>query len=506
MQSTILGSTRKSRFIAVFLIITICIFLNAINLFNTKFSPVDNLPLPNFQQDYLGGETDPFDGVSAPDIQDYPTIPSELPNRPVNDAADRVHTSSFSEPSIDDSELMLVHQSWMEYPYPLSFERAPRLLDPRHPKDIKVLFVNYHPGVENEVHAVFEKILSPLNLKATYNHTRGVGGLADYQVTDEKAREWWPSNRDHCDSSQYDLIVVGDITAYSRPYLTAACKTNIILYITNRFDFGVPGENEYAQLVATASKWPNVRVIVNNLYEQRYAVATRHADLHVYAYSPSTGALDDTASELLKESELDWSAIDQQELLVVGRDHEMRFVQLMQEAGIPPPHVIPRAYGGPLALTRRRLVHIPYQVNTMSLFENLNVGVLYILPSLRLYESWLRRDLFWLDGGEPNKRWTYEELLSYVDWYRTDLQFLFFYFDDLADLAPDSEFRKMVAREAEAKSQAVGQFMKNHTNRSIDAWKQALESFPRLADSSPVRRPANSQQPMPPKANLPNQV
>ena len=407
-------------------------------------------------------------------------------------------------PVISDSELMLVRQSWMEYPQPLSFEEAPALLDPKHPKNLNFLLVNSHGAVENEVHAVFDKVLTPLGLNATYTLTSAVGSVvANRKVTDEASREWFPSHTSLCDPNLYDLIVVGDVITYGRPFLTAACKTNIILYITNRFDFGVSDDHDYAQLMATASRWPNVRVMANNLWEQRYALAKKHADIHLYAYAPSTGTLTENYREHVKDGEatVDWNSIHQHEFVIIGRPNQMRLVQLMEEAGITPPTVVPQRHGGPLVLARRPLIHVPYQANTMSLFENINVGVLYVLPSLQLYESWLEQGHFTLDGGQ-----THEELLTYVDWYRTDLQFLFFYFDSLEDLAPSSEFRARVVREAEEKWHAMKQYMKYQTDRSVDAWRQALQSFPRLSDSTPIRRPADIPPPMPLMAELPDPV
>ena len=507
MSQTIIRITLMSRFAALILLLGI-IYLcwDGSNLFNSKALSLDNLPLPFkhhtiAQNGSLPGTPDParplYD-IQDPDIE---KPQSQDPNPTAIDEVDPLPIPSVDETPIGDSDLALVHQSWMEYPQPLSFQGAPSLLDPIHPKDIKILLINAHDGVTSEVHAVFEKILSPLNIKATYELTWGVGEIAGFDVTDEKSQEWWPSHKDYCDPNQYDLIVVGDVITFSRPLLTAACKINIILYITNRFDFRIWGDNHYAQLIAMASRWPNVRVIVNNLFEQRYALVSRHADVHVYAYAPSTGTVTDATIEMFKESDVDWKDVAQSDFIIIGRNQQI-LITMLQEAGIPPPRVFPR-YGGPLALAGRRVIHIPYQVNTMALFENLYVGVIYILPSLRLYESWLEQGHVTMDGGaESGKRVTHEGLLTYVDWYRTDLQFLFFYFDDLTDLAPDSEFQRRVSREAEEKLQVVGEFMKHHTNRSMEAWRQAVKSFPRLADSTPVLRPADSPQLIPPTANL----
>ena len=83
---------------------------------------------------------------------------------------------------------------------------------------------------------------------------------------------------------------------------------------------------------------------------------------------------------MLATSEIDWSKVDKNELLLHDRGGQDRLIDLMRERNIPPPFLMSH-YGGPLDLIGRILIHIPYQVNTLALFENLNLGVLYVLPS-----------------------------------------------------------------------------------------------------------------------------
>jgi hypothetical protein len=388
----------------------------------------------------------------------------------------------------------------MKYPQPLSFPGSPSLLNKANPKALNVLFVNYHAGVEMEVHAVLAKVAASINQSVHFTHTRGVGDLADFIVTEAASLAYYPLHTDHCNSSIYDLIVVGDVVTYSRPYLQSACKTNIILYITNRFDFSINNDSEYHALLSTASRWPNVRVIVNNLHEHNYALTARNADIHVYAYAPSTGLLSDTARNMLSDSQVNWSTVDKNELIVVNKPGQNSLHSLLEKHEIPLPF-IPSRYGGPLGLAGRFLVHIPYQVNTMALFENLNNGVLYILPSVRLYCAWLEDGTATMDSGE--RRWTEKELRKYVDWYRTDLSYLFFYFEDIEDLAPKSAFREMVEKEAEAKRGAVRNYMLYHVDRTIEAWRQAVGSFPRLSDAQVVRRDVPLVAELPQVADLP---
>ena len=395
-------------------------------------------------------------------------------------------------PSINKTQTTWIHQSWMEYPYPLSFPSAPSLLNKANTKPLNILLVNYHRGVENEIHAVLKAVLAPFHQTVHFTHTRGIGDLTDFAVTEAASKEWYPLHEDHCNSSIYDLIIVGDVVTYSRPYLQSLCKTNIILYITNRFDFGIWGDPEWAPVVESASRWPNVRVIVNNYDEYRYSLLYRNIDIHIYAYAPSTGLISDTAERLLATSQVDWSRVDENELLILDRAGQRRLLDLLREKNIPVPFLISN-YGGPLDLVGRIMLHIPYQVNTMALFENLNAGVLYVLPSKRLYLRWLKEGTFIMKNGEQDKdrgrrEWTEKELTTYADWYRTDLSFLFFYFDELEDLAPGSAFRRMVEKNAKAKREIVKKYMTYHVGRTIEAWRQAVGSFPRLSEANPVMR------------------
>jgi hypothetical protein len=123
----------------------------------------------------------------------------------------------------------------------------------------------------------------------------------------------------------------------------------------------------------------------------------------------------------------------------------------------------------------------------MALLENLNMGVVYMLPSLRLYHEWASSGQVYMDSQKEMK-WTEEELSTYADWWRPDLSKFFFYFDNVSDLAPGSAFRERVVKEAPEKRKKMKEYMAYHVDRSVEAWRQALESFPRLSEAKPMTR------------------
>lgn len=66
-------------------------------------------------------------------------------------------------------------------------------------------------------------------------------------------------------------------------------------------------------------------------------------------------------------------------------------------------------------------VNVCKQINVMALFENLNAGVVYVLPSMRLFRSWHKNNLVTVGGLKYNDL-NDEEFSQMVDWYREDLK------------------------------------------------------------------------------------
>jgi len=398
----------------------------------------------------------------------------------------------LSSGQVDNNEMgefEWITSSFMDHPVVLDYKDQPGLLDTHYGTTLNVLIVNDHWGVENEIHSVIQAVVAPLGVSVNFTHVMGVAGPYDSGITEEKAKKFFFENRHYCDHEQFDLIVIGDVISYSRAFLHAQCKANVILYVTQRFDFGLWGNKEYRNLLQAASRWPNVRLLINNLWEPYYAKKFAQTDLHVYAYAPSTGVTSPTAADILKESQVDWAAIGLNEWTIVNRPNQNIFVEMCRNRRVNCARVISSWHGGPLGIANRTHVHIPYQVNTMSLFENLSNGVIYILPSSQLYKEWTDLGLFVIDGaGEAPKHWTDEELLGYVDWWRRDLQSFFFHFDDISDLDPEASFHQMVIRESARKREHIRRYMEHHVNRSVEAWRQALQSFPRLSVSRPTRK------------------
>ena len=122
----------------------------------------------------------------------------------------------------------------------------------------------------------------------------------------------------------------------------------------------------------------------------------------------------------------------------------------------------------------RLVVHVPYQVNTMSLFEMLNVGVIFLLPSIELFIKWRDEGRLAESYRVVKRDLSCDEIRTLVDWYRHDLAHLFFYFDHVEDLLPGSEFMKKVLEGSQEKRAMIREYMDKHQETTIKVWEDTL--------------------------------
>ncbi|PNW74245.1 hypothetical protein CHLRE_13g591000v5 [Chlamydomonas reinhardtii] len=144
-------------------------------------------------------------------------------------------------------------------------------------------------------------------------------------------------------------------------------------------------------------------------------------------------------------------------------------------------HVYDRQYGGPAALAQHRgVVHLPYQMSIMGMYELLAAGGVYLLPSPDLFRQLRQKHRFGTafvpllsrsavrrrDGSRLN--WTH-----YVEWYHPDFEQAMVYWDSwealqrLMRLPPSDPMW-------EAKRAAARAAMARVRGASLAGWGQVL--------------------------------
>jgi len=121
-------------------------------------------------------------------------------------------------------------------------------------------------------------------------------------------------------------------------------------------------------------------------------------------------------------------------------------------------------YNGPLDLAEfAGVIHIPYAWSNLAIFEAIQLGIIYFIPSFNfLKEIKKDKDFFW----SPPYR---EEVMELSEWYCEDFKDILIYFDTWDDLKYKSNNIDFSLQKTKIISFA-SQFEKNN----IEKWKILL--------------------------------
>jgi hypothetical protein len=134
------------------------------------------------------------------------------------------------------------------------------------------------------------------------------------------------------------------------------------------------------------------------------------------------------------------------------------------------------------------VIHIPYNISTMSMFQQVRANIPIWVPTKRLLKQ------LWLDPKEPNEMsWTVfapgseanastmdnvrqedviERWLSYADFYKPDVLPLVFQFDSIQELV-----EKVLTTEYQAAIDKAEETQQTRRENSVFAWEQVLQGL-----------------------------
>jgi hypothetical protein len=352
----------------------------------------------------------------------------------------------------------------------------------RHPhaRDVSVHFVNHHFGTMSELRAISQAVGKRNHVKITVNETWGIyDAVRSFYVTKEASDDYWPrAQAEECNAEKYDMVISGDTMSLMRPHLQNCCPLKLVSLLTTRYDWAHDESDvDWTNLLVNASRWNNYRIYPNNLIESWYS-NWKEGDILMQDYLPSSGIPSDLWTEALQTSNISSSnsiatqkKADAHELVIpLSVRTEECLLTPLNQANVNYTTYERNTYGGPYGLTDRVMVHFPYQSNTMSLFENLHQRVIYVLPTLRLYREMGVKCKARLESI-PSYLLSDEEFYTRVDWWRRDLQHLFYYFDSFDELQEDSPLRKRIVQEADEKHRLIEEYMIRQREYVLEQWE-----------------------------------
>jgi hypothetical protein len=320
----------------------------------------------------------------------------------------------------------------------------------------KILHITNHPGTIKNLENVCIQLSISENL-TTMNCD------FPYYISKEHANDIWDKYSDVI--QHYQILVFTDTSMYARPFLQNLDKhvARIIVYVTNRYNWGFFGNHcndlvLYNDLYKMVSKNPRVTFCADNRYDQELAKSIGGIHFHyndIIRLVPQICDYEDSCS---------------QKLFIYNRGTHVRdYIHNVSNLGI-----LFDIYGPEYERYRdnahiheyRGILHLPYQTNIQSLWENLGCGNVYFIPSKSLITSWILETTwyYWEEKSKPHD--IIMKSIDLSEWYQSDIADCFVYFDGWDDLRVKIETVNMKAK----KQLILETVLKNNYN-GLEKWK-----------------------------------
>jgi hypothetical protein len=287
-------------------------------------------------------------------------------------------------------------------------------------------------------------------------------------ISEEYANILWKSYSEI--ARDFDTVVITDTVMYARAFLQNMSKhrLNIVIYVTNRFDWGFFDTHEYDRLAYTkllseASRNPRVRFCADNRYDQ-YLCSLNNIQFYYGDIIRLTPPLRAPVLPI------------HQKAFVYDRGTPLySYINSM-----PDNRIEYDVFGGGHPRFRdmahiaeyRCIFHLPYQTNVQALWENLGYCNIYLIPSKRFIKELIATEnwYYWEEktkGGE-----LLQKSIELAEWYQPELAQCFVYFDTWEDIHSkfyDTDFME--------KKRALYEYMQKNNRTQNRRWIHLFESF-----------------------------
>jgi hypothetical protein len=329
---------------------------------------------------------------------------------------------------------------------------------------MNALHLTSHIGTTKNIENVF-KFLNIENKLITQKCVN-----SSFYYSETTANEIWNYYSDKLDN--ISVLIFTDTSMVARPFLQNIEKHNclIVIHITNRFDWGIWGFKDelYYNLYAEMSNNDRVIFCADNNYDQYYAMT--HNIQFLYEDSIKLTPLIRENMLLHKKNKFfvynRGTKINQYEKYLKNLDIEY---DLYGEG-------YDRFKDNESITEYKGFIHLPYQTNIQSLWENLGYFIIYFVPSKTFITELITQDNSWYYWEEKNR--PHELLIQSIklsEWYSEANEELFEYFESWDDLKYKIE--NITDEYIVNKKHKIKNFIENSNNVNIQRWKNILKQL-----------------------------
>jgi hypothetical protein len=336
---------------------------------------------------------------------------------------------------------------------------------------LKLLHLSFHKGCIREIKYIARELGAELtsifvqdDWVKNNNYDGITKGNAIYNVSHQRAQDVWNRHKEFF--NQFDAIITSDTAPLSRIFLQNGWQKPLIIWICNRFDYtdwdssrqGFP-DDEYYQLIRTATHQDNVFFVAYNAFEHHYG-HTRGIDFGTRIITPS-GKFKNKARQSMVPNTIDKAKT----FFIPPRNNDVQLVEHCNRLGIP---CYRGVYNGPTDLEGfKGVIHIPYAWSNLALFENIQLGLPIFIPTKRfMLELLSTRRAWW-----PNVEYM-QTCIDLTEWYCPEHKHWFTFFDSWNDLKT-----KIDATDFAVIRTKVHEYGKKHNDTVLAQWHALFDTI-----------------------------
>jgi len=329
---------------------------------------------------------------------------------------------------------------------------------------MKTLHLTSHSGTRRNV----ENIFNYLNMTSDLVTENSV--YTGFYINKEQANDIWLHYQNENKINEYKCLFFTDTSMTARPFLQNMSHHNffIIIYITNRFDWGFFGnkDEDYLNLYSEMSKHDRVVFCSDNNYDQYYA------KVHSIQF------LFDKCINLTPFLSEKIHFPEKKHFFIYNRGTKIEFY----ENELNKRNILFDIFGENYKKYRdsdeiceyKGFIHLPYQVNIQSLWENLGFYIIYFIPSKKFIKELILTQS-WYYWEEKERSQFIEESIDLSEWYIDENACLFEYFDSWDHLELKSN--KITQEYLIEKKQTIKNFMTNNNEKNLLKWKHIFSKI-----------------------------
>ena len=285
-----------------------------------------------------------------------------------------------------------------------------------------------------------------------------------YYINETESNIIWNRYEKYIDN--FDYLIFTDTSMFARPFLQNIEKhnANIIIYITNRFNWGIWGfeDKHFYNLYSSISKHERVYFSADNKYDfyfaKLYNIFFKDDNIiRLIPDIPSNNIIMPITDKFFiynRGTKIENYRIYLDNLNIkydIYGENYQRFKD----------HYHICEYIG--------IIHMPYQTNIQSLYENLAYNIIYFIPSKQfMFELINNNWYYWEETTKSEEIKINSILLS--EWYLPENEELFVYFDNWEQLK-----EKMVFINIAEKKALIQKHMEQNQLHNINSWKKILK-------------------------------